>query len=81
MRASNLCIAVLGSQTHAARAQKILSEAAIPTTVIKVDSPDARRGCAWGIRFSCRQLANVTNLMQRGGIVIREILSDSEKTS
>ena len=65
------CIAEIGSMTQAMRAQRALSNAAIPTTVIKGNSSKNSRGCAYGLSFSCAQGENVKNALAREGVKVR----------
>lgn len=45
-------IAVFPTLTAAQRAQRLLSAAAIPSEVVKVDASRTRHGCSWGTAFS-----------------------------
>ena len=49
------CTAILGSVTQAMRAQRALASAAILSEVRKVDAASGRRGCAYGIEYSCKE--------------------------
>ena len=53
------CSAEIGSVTEAMKAQKVLAAAAIPSEIIKKEGSSRRRGCVFGIGFSCAQLNNV----------------------
>ena len=77
MKASDTCIAVIGSVTYAMKAQKLLAAAAIPSHAIKLDATLSRHGCLWGIRFSYNQRNNVTAILQKNGIGIRATVSES----
>ena len=65
------CIAEIGSMTQALKAQRILSESAIPTTVVKSNSAKSGRGCAYGISFNCVQSENVQNALTSAGVKVR----------
>ncbi len=67
----NGCSAVLSSLTAAQKAQKVLSAAAIPTSVGKIHSSNAHRGCAWSVSFSCNQRENVERVLSIAGIAVR----------
>ena len=73
-QASGSCTAVIGSMTQAMRAQSLLGEAAIRTSVVKVSSAKTTGGCAYGVDFPCTQLANVRAVLTNGGIRVREYL-------
>lgn len=65
------CFAELGSVTMAMKAQKALAAAAIPSSVVKTES-SSRRGCSYGIRFSCNQWSNVRTVLFGAGITVKE---------
>ena len=65
------CSAELGSVTYAMKAQKALAAAAIPSTVIKSESPSSRRGCTYGLRFSCQQENNVRLVLEAARIPVK----------
>lgn len=66
------CFAELGSVTYAMKAQKALAAAAIPSTVIKSESSSSRRGCTYGIQFSCRQEKNVQTVLAAAHIAVKQ---------
>ena len=72
------CKAAIGGLTLAMRAQKALAAAAIPTAVIKYDD-DARskKGCIYGLTFSCGQRINVETVLAGEGIKVREWKAES----
>ena len=66
------CYAELGSVTYAMKAQAALGAAAIPSTVIKSESSSSRRGCVYGIRFSCQQENNVRMVLSSARIPVKQ---------
>lgn len=66
------CSAELGSVTYAMKAQQALATAAIPSTVMKTESSSLRRGCSYGIRFSCNQEANVRAVLSAARISVKQ---------
>jgi len=66
------CSAELVSETVAIKAQKVLSSYAIPSSIIKVEHPSSRRGCAYGISFDCNQRINVERALKNAGIGVRK---------
>ncbi len=66
------CFADLGSVTYAMKAQRILSNAAIPSSVIKSDTSSRHRGCTYGIRFSCQQKNNVRTVLEAARISVKQ---------
>ena len=65
------CIAEIGSMTQAMKAQSVLADAAIPTTVVKSNSFKNSRGCTYGVSFPCVQIENVKSVLSKGGIKVR----------
>ncbi len=65
------CSAELGSVTAAMKAQRALATAAIPSAVVKIES-SSRRGCTYGIRFSCNQLGNVRTVLSAARISVKQ---------
>lgn len=66
------CTLEIGSMTSALKAQKILGTAAIPATVVKTSESGGGRGCRYGLRFSCSQMANVRMILANENIRVRE---------
>ncbi|MBE6533441.1 MAG: DUF3343 domain-containing protein [Ruminococcaceae bacterium] len=71
------CIAEIGSMTQAMKAQRVLAEAAIPTTVIKSNSSKNAKGCAYGVSFACAQEENVQNALLKAGVKVRRWKNES----
>ncbi len=65
------CTAELGSISGAMRAQKALASSAIPSQVVKMDS-SSRRGCAYGLSFSCEQSKNVRYVLETARISVKQ---------
>ena len=66
----NECTAEIGSVTQAMRAEQALAAAAIPSRVIKTQS-SSKRGCVYGISYSCAQERNVSTVLANARIAIR----------
>lgn len=65
------CTALIGSVTYALKAQKILSENAIGSSVGKVSS---KSGCAYGVTFPMLQKNNVEILLSKHNIRVKKYL-------
>ncbi|MGM9684364.1 MAG: putative Se/S carrier-like protein [Eubacteriales bacterium] len=63
-----ICFAAIGSVTQAMKAQQVLAGAAVPCEVIKSDSSASRRGCIYGLKFSCAQENNVRTILNSAKI-------------
>ena len=70
------CVAVIGSMTQAMRAQSVLASSAIRTEVIKADSSQTRRGCAYALSYPCAQDENVKRVLRDAGIRVRSFYGD-----
>lgn len=70
-RDSYECSAELGSVTEAIKAQRVLAAAAIPSEIIKSEG-GRRRGCVFGIGFSCTQTNNVRAILSSARINPKE---------
>ena len=66
------CFAVMGTLTNAQKAQRVLSAAAIPTSLTKSEASSSRKGCVWSVTFSCNQLGNVKSVLSSGGIRVSD---------
>ena len=66
------CFAAIGSMTQAQMAQKALATAAIQSTVKKFEAPSSlRRGCIYGVKFSCIQKNNVEAVLSSARIAVK----------
>ena len=66
------CLAVMGSMTHALRAQKMLAGAAVRAEVVKADSAHTHRGCAYALSYPCSHENNVRAILSSAGIRVRD---------
>jgi hypothetical protein len=74
--AAGTCTAVIGSMTQAMKAQSVLSEAAIRSTLTKISSSRTHNGCAYGVDFPCTQSGNVRTVLERAGVRVRDYLKE-----
>lgn len=65
------CVAEIGSMTQALKAQKALTEQAIPSTVVKTNSSKGGGGCAYGLSLNCAQRENAQNIFERSRVKVR----------
>lgn len=70
-----ICTASVGSLTHAMKGQKLLSDAGILTKIVKLDAKKTRRGCAYGIEFSCAELKNARSVLGASHLPVSEYFS------
>ena len=71
-KGNSTCFAAIGSITYAQKAQKALAAAAIPSSVTKAEVSSSRRGCVYGVRFSCAQESNVRTVLSNVRIAVKE---------
>ena len=64
------CSAEIGSITQAMKAQEALSSAAVPSKVIKSQA-SSRRGCVYGVSYSCSQENNVRAILSNARIPVK----------
>ena len=72
------CIAALGSTTQAIKAQRVLLGSGIPAEVLPLAPSQTRRGCAFGVSFSCSRLAAVRAELQNAGIPVSQFIKREE---
>ena len=65
------CRLTVGSGTQAMRAQRVLTAAGLRCEVIKDESPDRRRGCAYALAYDCLQKAPVEEALRNAAIRVR----------
>ncbi|MCI6501625.1 MAG: DUF3343 domain-containing protein [Clostridia bacterium] len=63
----NPCTVDIGSVTHAMKAQRALTAAAIYTEVIKTDIGRHGKGCVYGLAFPCPQAERVRLILREAG--------------
>lgn len=71
-KAAGYCFAVMGTLTNAQKAQRVLSTAAIPSSLTKNEASSSHKGCVWSVTFSCNQLGNVKSVLYSAGIHVKE---------
>ena len=64
----NICIATIPSMNICIKAQKALAQNMIFSKIISIDPKLTKRGCAYGIEFSCYDERNVKSILRRVGI-------------
>ncbi len=62
------CIAVIGSMTQAMQAKSVLTSASVRANVVKVDSSQSGRGCAYGVAYPAAQDDTVRAVLINVGI-------------
>ena len=68
------CTAVLGAMTKAMQAERILAQASIRASVVKVSSSSHANGCVYGIVYPCNQDKLIREVLGRSGIKVRGVI-------
>lgn len=74
----NICIATIPSMNICIKAQRALSENMIYCKIISVDPKLTKRGCAYGIEFSCSDERTVKSVLRRIGIRPSQFISSDK---
>lgn len=74
----NICIATVPSLNICIKAQRALAENAIFCKIVSIDPKLTRRGCAYGIEFSCTDEKSVRSILRRAGIFPSQFLRNEE---
>ena len=69
------CTAALASLTYAIKAQKILYENGISSKVVRLDASKERRGCGFGVEFSCDDSHLVKRILRGARVDVRRYLT------
>lgn len=70
----NICIATIPSLNICIKAQKALAEYGIFSKIVSIDPKLTRRGCAYGVEFSCSEERSVKSILRRAGIYPSQFL-------
>jgi len=69
-----MCIASVRSMTHAIKAKKALENNDINAEIIRLEPHMTKNGCGFGVQFSCVNLYNAKDALDRKYIKYSEIL-------
>ncbi len=70
-----ICTAAIGSLTQAIKGERALAQANINGKIVKLDSSMTRRGCAYGIEFSCEDGRAVRAIMSTEKINVNSYIN------
>ena len=70
----NRCTAAMSSLTYCIKAQRLLAESAIQSVIVKLDASLTKRGCAYGIEFSCYLKKEVRAILSRSNIRVTQYI-------
>ena len=72
----NRCTAAMSSLTHCMRAQRLLLSEGLESTIVKLDSSLTKKGCAYGIEFSCNLKREVRSILSRANLPVSQYIDE-----
>lgn len=72
----NRCTAAMSSLTHCMRAQRLLLSEGLESTIVKLDSSLTKKGCAYGIEFSCNLKREVRSILSRANLSVSQYIDE-----
>ena len=69
-----MCIAAMRNMTAAIKGRNALASVGIPCTIVNLEPTLTKRGCAYGLSFSCAHLGRVKAILSQKRISFGEIL-------
>ena len=70
-----ICIASIPSLNISIKAQKVLAQSGIYAKIVSLDPSLTRRGCAYGLEFTCSDEPQVRAVLRRAGIRPSQFIS------
>lgn len=64
----NICIATIPSLNISIKVQKALAQEKIFCKIVSLDPATTKRGCAFGVEFSCSEERTVRSVLRREGV-------------
>lgn len=68
------CTAALASFTYAVKARNALAARGLYAEVVRLDSSHEKRGCGFGVEFSCGDSDSVKKILRNARIEVRRYL-------
>lgn len=68
------CIIAISSVNYAIRSERYLAERSINTRIIKLQPHVTKKGCAYGLELSCKDLPAALSFMERAKLPYSEIV-------
>lgn len=66
------CRAALGAMSAAIRAERVLLDAGISAQVVALERTETKRGCAFGVEFSCAEEARARAALRAARISVSQ---------
>lgn len=77
----NICIASMASINICIKAQKALLSNGIGCRIVSLNPSLTRRGCAYGIEFTCSHERQVKQILRDAGVTFSQIIKNAEGRS
>ena len=68
------CILAMKTRTAAEKARRTAAFAQIAAEVVSVDPTVTRHGCSVGLRLNCAEVEELTELLEKKGIVYGDVI-------
>ena len=68
------CIIAISSVNHAIRAEKFLSSNNFKVRIVKLQPNTTKKGCAYGLEISCKDVISAVSFLNNAGIPYSEIV-------
>lgn len=69
-----MCIVALKSNTYAQKVHKLLNNNNIDVKITRIEPQMTKKGCSYGVSFSCEKIFIVQALLNQNNIKYSEIL-------
>ena len=68
------CTIAISSVNHALRAEKVLTSHSLRCKIIKLQPNETKKGCAYGIEISCKDVPSALSFLGNANISYSEVL-------
>ena len=72
------CIATIPTLNICIKAQNALMNEGYYCKIVSIDPRLTRRGCAYGIEFSCNDEGNVRRVLRHAGVSVSQYITNGE---
>lgn len=69
-----VCVAAIGSMTMAIKGSRILAQGGISAQIIALSASETRRGCGYGVSYSCGKQYAVQQLFKNARFPVSQYL-------
>ena len=72
-----LCVGAIGSMTQALKGVRALQNEGIHAEVVALSAAETKRGCAYGVAFSCESLGVARGILRNASVSVSQYLQRS----